>query len=264
MHRIQRESQLEDLPDSSTWPSTSPPVIFASSEGHRMNLSCVCELVLRKEMEKITSMKVRNVLFTLVVILIGLAAFAQDYSKAEVAVFYSYARYNPSHAFVPNSYSLNGGGGSIDYNLSKYFGLKGEFAGYGSNTQRFSIPAGTPYCGGLACSGNAQANLFTYMFGPQVGLRSGKFRPFAHVLLGGAHSNGAANIYKATSSTGPRPSNDAFALAFGGGLDIPVNHSGSIAFRPADINYLWTNFNLNSHQSGQSNFQYKAGIVFNF
>jgi hypothetical protein len=208
-------------------------------------------------------MKLRNALLPLLVMLLGLAAFAQDYSKMEVAVFYSYARFNPSHAYVPNTYSLNGGGGSIDYNLSKYFGLKGEFAGYGSNTQSFSIPPGGTICP-EGCSGNAQANLFTYMFGPQIGIRSGKFRPFAHVLLGGAHSNGAANIYKAGGGTGTRPSNDAFALAFGGGIDIPVNHSGTIAFRPADINYLWTNFNLNSHQGGQSNFQYKAGIVFNF
>lgn len=208
-------------------------------------------------------MKVQGLLVTGIILSLGLVAFAQDYSKTEVAIFYSYARFSPSHTFVPNSFSLNGGGGSIDYNLSKYFGIEGEFAGYGSNTQRFSIPAGSNICP-AGCSGNAQANLFTYMFGPQIGLRSGKIRPFAHLLLGGAHSNGSANIYKQSGSTGPRPSNDAFALAFGGGIDIPANHSGTVAFRPADINYLWTNFNLNTHQSGQSNFQYKAGIVFNF
>jgi hypothetical protein len=208
-------------------------------------------------------MKPRKLLVAGVVMLLGLAAFAQDYSKTEVAVFYSYARFSPSHTYIPNSYSFNGGGGSFDYNLSKYFGLKGEFVGYGSNTQHFSIPAGTQICPD-GCSGNVQANLFTYQFGPQIGLRSGKFRPFAHLLLGGAHSNGSANIYKQTGSVGPRPSNDAFALSFGGGIDIPINHSGTVAFRPADINYLWTNFNLNTHQSGQSNFQYKAGIVFNF
>ncbi|MBZ5658663.1 MAG: porin family protein [Acidobacteriia bacterium] len=208
-------------------------------------------------------MKVRNAVLTLVVVLCGIAAFAQDYSKTEVAVFYSYARFSPSHAYIRNSFSLNGGGGSIDYNFSKYIGIKGEFAGYGSNTQSFSIPAGSQICP-EGCSGNVQGNLFTYMFGPQIGLRTGKFRPFGHVLLGGAHSNGAANLYKQEGSVGPRPSNDAFALAFGGGFDIPLNQSGSIAFRPADFNYLWTNFNLNSHQTGQSNFQYKAGMVFNF
>jgi hypothetical protein len=209
-------------------------------------------------------MKPRKLLVAGVFMLLGLTAFAQDYSKAEVAVFYSYARFSPSHTYIPNSFSLNGGGGSIDYNLTKYFGLMGEFAGYGSNTQHFSIPSGTLLCP-HGCSGNVQGNLFTYQFGPQIGLRTGKFRPFAHLLLGGAHSNGSANIYKQVGNpSAPRPSNDAFALSFGGGLDILVNHSGSIAFRPADVNYLWTNFNLNSHQSGQSNFKYNAGIVFNF
>jgi hypothetical protein len=205
----------------------------------------------------------RSVLFTCALMLLGLAAFAQNYSKTEVGVFYSYARFNPSHAYIPHSFSLNGGGGSIDYNLSNYFGIKGEFAGYGSNTQRFSIPAGSKICP-TGCSGNVQANLFTYMFGPQIELHSWYVRPFAHVLLGGAHSNGSTNIYMQSGSTGPRPSNDAFALACGGGIDFPLDHSGTVAFRPADINYLWTNFNLNNHQSGQSNFQYKAGIVFNF
>lgn len=209
-------------------------------------------------------MNVRNVVLTLVLMSFGLAAFAQEgHPTTETAIFYSYARFSPSHAYVPNSYSFNGGGGSFTYNFTKYIGAKAEFVGYGSNTQSFSIPAGTKICP-VGCSGNVQANLFTYMFGPQIGLRSGKIRPFAHVLMGGAHSNGSANIYKLEGSLGPRPSNDAFALAFGGGIDIPVNHSGSVAFRPADVNYLWTNFNLNTHQSGQSNFQYKAGIVFNF
>lgn len=192
---------------------------------------------------------------TVVVLLLGVAAFGEDCSKTGVAIFYSYARFNPSHAYVPNAFSLNGGGGSVDYKITRYIGLEGEFAGYGSNTQRFSYQGVT---------GNVQANLFTYMFGPQIGLRTGKIRPFGHVLLGGAHSNGSANIYRAIGSVGVKPSNDAFALAFGGGIDIPVNHSGTVVFRRADINYLWTNFNLNSHQSGQSNFQYKAGIVFNF
>ncbi len=209
-------------------------------------------------------MKLRSVLLALLVMSMGVGAFAQDYSKMEVAVFYSYARFHPS-SFIPNAYSLNGGGGSFDYNLTKYFGLEGEFAGFNSNTQHFSIPAGSQICPS-GCSGNLQANLFTYMFGPQIGIRTGKIRPFAHVLLGGAHSNGAGNLYTQEGSVGGRPSNDAFALAFGGGVDIPINHSGTIAFRPADIEYLWTNFNIarGSQQSGQSNFQYKAGMVFNF
>jgi len=139
----------------------------------------------------------------------------------------------------------------------------GEFAGYGSNTQHFSIPSGR-YFAHKAAVETSKATCLPISLGPRLGSHW-EFRPFAHLLLGGAHSNGSANIYKQVGNpSAPRPSNDAFALSFGGGLDILVNHSGSIAFRPADVNYLWTNFNLNSHQSGQSNFKYNAGIVFNF
>jgi hypothetical protein len=210
----------------------------------------------------------RNVFLLAVILAFGSAAFAEDFPKVEVAVDYSYARFSPSHAYISDSFSLNGGGGSVDYNLTKYIGLKGDFQGYGSNTKNFSIPAGVGPCpaGGSPCTGNIQGNLFTYQFGPQVGIRTGKFRPFGHLLFGGAHSNGGANLYKAEGSVGTRPSNNAFAMAFGGGLDIAINHSGSIAFRPGEFDYLWTNFNLGSRfkQTGQSNFQYKAGIVFSF
>jgi opacity protein-like surface antigen len=207
-------------------------------------------------------MKLRGVLLTPVVILLALAAFAQGTPpKIEVSVDYSYARFNPAHAFVPNTYSLNGGGGAIDFNFAKYIGLVGEFEGYSSNTQRFTIPPGNLCPTG--CSGNVQANLFTYMFGPQIGIRTGKFRPFGHLLFGGAHSNAAGSLYKQIGTTAARPSSNAFAMTFGGGLDIPVNKSGTIAIRPVEIDYLYTYFNI-SGSGGNSNFRYQAGVVFNF
>src|SRR5208282_6019930 len=113
------------------------------------------------------------------------------------------------------------------------------------------------------CSGNVQANLFTYMFGPQVGLRTGKVRPFGHLLFGAAHSNIAGNLYTQSGTAAARPASNAFAMTFGGGVDIPVNKSGTIAFRPAEIDYLYTYFNING-SGGNSNFRYQAGMVFNF
>ena len=208
-------------------------------------------------------MKLRNVLITGVVMLLGLAAVAQDAPKFEAALDYTYARYSPSHNYIPNSYSLNGGGGAFDFNFTKYLGFKGDFQGYGSNTQHFSIPSGSILCP-TGCSGMVQANLFTYLFGPQIGIRTGKLRPYGHFLIGGAHSNAAANLHSQELSASGTPSNNAFALAFGGGLDIPINHTGTVAFRPAEVDYLWTRFNIQTGQSSQSNFQYKAGVVFNF
>ena len=87
-------------------------------------------------------MKLRSVLIAGVVMLTGLAAMAQDAPKFEAAIDYSYARYTASHNFA-SSYSLNGGGGELDFNFTKYLGIKGDFQGYGSNTQRFTAPAGS-------------------------------------------------------------------------------------------------------------------------
>ena len=215
-------------------------------------------------------MRVRIVLLSFVFMLLGLAAFAQDeFPKFEVSADYSYARFSPSHIYIKNSYSLNGGGGSFDFNFDKYLGLKAEFEGYGSNTQNFSAPAGTRFCP-LGCTANIQGNLFTYQAGPQVGLRTGRFRPFGELLFGGAHSNVYGNISKipgfTTGSTAP--SLNAFAMTVGGGLDITLNKSGSIALRPGEFDYLYTRFNSSSinttGQSAQSNFRYQAGVVFNF
>lgn len=198
-------------------------------------------------------MKLRIALLASVVMLLRLAAFAADAPKIELSVDYSYARFVPAHKYIPNSYSLNGGGGAIDFNFTQYIGIVAEFEGYNSNTQHFNFQGVT---------GNVQANLFTYMFGPQIGLRTGKIRPFGHLLLGGAHSNIAANV-RGLLTGSARPSSNAFALAFGGGVDIPINHSGTIAFRPAEIDYLYTYFNIGG-SGGNSNFRYQAGVVFNF
>jgi hypothetical protein len=207
-------------------------------------------------------MKPRNVLFVVAVLLLGPAAFAQDYPKFELGVDYTYARYNPSHAYVKNGYSLNGAGGSIDFNFSKYVGIKMDLQGYGSNTKTFTAPSGSAICPS-GCSASLQANLFTYMFGPQVGLRSGKFRPFGHLLLGGAHSNVYNNLKNLPGVTLSNPAGNTFAMAFGGGVDIPVTKSGSVAIRPGEVDYLYTRFN-NSATGAQSNFRYSGGVVFNF
>jgi len=71
------------------------------------------------------------------VLLFGLSALAQDFPKIEVAVDYSYACYAASHAYT-SSYSLNGAGGSVDFNFTPHLGIKMDLQGYGSNTQRFT------------------------------------------------------------------------------------------------------------------------------
>jgi Outer membrane protein beta-barrel domain len=201
-------------------------------------------------------MRISKLLVFCAVLLVGLAAWSQDFPRAEVAADYSYARFYPV-ASGTQSLSLNGGGGALVVNLTKYFGIKMDLQGYGSNTITWTNPAG----GSLT----AQGNLFTYLFGPQIKFRTPRFQPFAQVLLGGAHSNVYGNLTKACAgacTTSGSPAGNGFAMVIGGGIDIPINKS--IQFRPVDLDYLMTRFTNQFNNSSQSNLRYSAGVNFTF
>src|SRR5580704_8660055 len=208
-------------------------------------------------------MKIRTVLLVGVALLMGTSAFAQEYSKWEIPVDYTYARGNGAN-IAP--FSLNGGGGGIVYNFSRFFGIKGDLQGYGSTTRvinNVSIlnPDGTftniPQV-------RVNGNLFTYMAGPQLRLPPHTFKPFAEFLCGGAQTNTYTNLVKATGSN-VAPNNNAFAMAVGGGFDIRVNKN--ISIRPFQMDYLLTRFGSSLIPGGsqnQNNFRYAAGVNFTF
>jgi Outer membrane protein beta-barrel domain len=210
------------------------------------------------------------------VLLFGSVAFAQDDPKVEVSVNYSYMRFVPQNNNIIQSFSLNGGGGGATFFLTKMIGIKAEFEGYGSQTRAFNL-TGTQFCntgdvrpeGGTAgaCTGNVQANLFTYNVGPEFKVRLHHFEPFVEAMFGGAHSNVNANLIQACGvncNTSKSPSNNTFDFIIGGGIDIPVTKM--IAIRPVEFDYVLTRFG-NSFTAGnnnQSNFRYQAGVVFRF
>ncbi len=214
-------------------------------------------------------LKSKALLLLVVIITIGVSAWSQEYPKVEVGGDFSFVRFNPSKAFT-TSQDLYGGGGSFTYNFAKHLGIKADFQGYGSQTSTFFIPAGStigPVVTTRPVSVTANGNLFTYLFGPQI-KRHGKFEPFVEVLVGGAHSNVYANAFKQVGLTvtgiGAAPSNNAFALVAGGGVDFAL--SRHFAFRPAEFDYLLTRFgnNITGNNQNQNSFRYAAGIVFRF
>ncbi len=208
-------------------------------------------------------MKITKAMVLGAFLLLGLAAWSQEFPRAELGFDYSYARFAPSSPYS-QAHSLNGGGGSITFNLTQYLGIKAELQGYGSTQVGFNVPSSSTFPG---LTGNVQGNLFTYLFGPQVKIRAEKVHPFVHVLFGGAHSNVYAHAYNVlctgTTNCGfASPSSDAFALAAGGGIDIPITKM--IAIRPVGIDYLMTRFsNPFTGTNNQNNFRYTAGVVFN-
>ncbi len=186
-------------------------------------------------------MKVK-VVVSLVAVLtfFGISARAQENSKVDIFAGYSYVRNNPSTAGV-NSFNLNGGSANISYNATKWLSGVADFGGYTN--------------GNILKSG-ASGTLSTYLFGPRVNFRnSSRFTPFAQALFGVARADASIGGGTLTSN--------AFASAFGGGLDVSVSHH--LAVRPLQLDYLLTRFNEASRNAQtQNNLRVSTGVVFRF
>jgi hypothetical protein len=184
---------------------------------------------------------------------IGISA-AQDVPKAEIAFGYSFINVHPEYPKI-TSFNINGGGASFVYNAGHYFGIKAEFMDY--------TGGGGAQLRALGYTGNVSGNLFTYEFGPQIKKHSGKVQPFAEALFGAAHTGIYGTIFNAVNGIqAAGNSNNAFAMSLGGGLDIPVNQHLSI--RPAEVDYILTEFSNNKAGATQNNFRYFGGIDLTF
>jgi len=211
-------------------------------------------------------MRFSRTLLAVSILLVNVAAWAQEFPRAEVGANYSYGRFIPSRD-SRTPYSLNGGGGSLVVNINEFLGIKMDLQGYKSTTREFVIPARVNFPSGA--QGSVSGDLFTYLFGPEIKVRAHKLQPFAHILFGAAHSNVYADAYKTICQPivggcafRGSPASDAFAMAVGGGLDIPINHV--ISFIPAEADYLLTHFTNQFANNVQNNFRYSAGVLFSF
>jgi len=215
-------------------------------------------------------MKLRSLIIFGVVLLLGSAAFAQDYAKVEVPMYYSYMRFNPENSGIVSGFSLNGGGGGVNVYINHWLGITGEFSGYQSLTRTFVFPASaTSPCpaGGTV---KASGDMFTYNVGPVLKYRAEHWEPFIETLFGGAHTNAYNSLFHnlcvnpGTCNFTNNPSNNAWDFVIGGGLDIPLTKN--IAIRPAQFDFVLTRFgNGFTHgNNNQSNFRYNGGVVIRF
>ena len=183
-----------------------------------------------------------------VVSLLGLASLfavtaqAQEGRKTiDVFAGYSYVRANPSTS-SSNNFSLNGGSASVAYNFNNWLSAVADFGGYHTTN---------------AFANGVDSTLSTYLFGPRVSYRHfGRVTPFGEVLFGDAHAG--AGLFNTTNSQ------NAFAMAVGGGVDYRVSPRFSI--RPLKVDYLLTRFNelTPNNRQDQNNLRVSTGIVFRF
>ena len=206
-------------------------------------------------------MRIRFGVYVLgVSLLTAMSLVAQDYPKIEVPIGFSFVNVHPNITKI-TSFNVFGGGGGFVYNFTPIIGIKADFMGYTQGNGLKSRLTNEGY----TIFGDVQGNLFTYMFGPQFKKHSGRFQPFAEGLFGAAHSNTFASLANTISGVHSTSSNNnAFAMAFGGGLDIVLGRN--VQFRPVEVDYLYTRFGVNgtSYVGNQNNFRYVGGLVFTF
>lgn len=209
----------------------------------------------------------KALLVALAVMMCGYYAVAQDYPKAEL-----FGGFNVTHLDtegiqgklgLPSTVSIKtwypGWEIAGQYNLTKMFGIEGDFSGnYGKPVSVTGV------------TGLPSARAYTFLFGPVVSLRGEHMTPFVHALFGGNHAS-----VDASAVSGPAGSETAFALAIGGGLDWKLTHH--FAVRVGQFDYLYTNHcgnfgTLTANRctlgltgegvpAHQNNFRFATGIV---
>jgi outer membrane immunogenic protein len=164
-------------------------------------------------------------------------------SRPELAVEYNYVHSNapPGECGCIN---LNGGSANFAWPLHHWqLSLVGD--------------VGAVHAGSITNQGY-DLTLSTYTAGLRYSprLRRWHLRPWAQLLIGGAHASGSL-VEGSGSSTG----GGAFASLVGGGVDVRMSPRFSI--RAFEAEYLVTTFN-NGGNDHQNNLRIGAGVVFHF
>jgi opacity protein-like surface antigen len=198
----------------------------------------------------------RIFLLLLIALICAPAAFAQnkDYSYYEFYVGYAYERAdNNANTFDKNGrakingatvdlasekVNYNGFEAEFNQNVTRNIGIVTSFSATFNNSGYFDAKSGKTL--------HPNVQRYTLLAGPRYNWRTGGVTPFAHALFGIQHIR--AGFDDRTRS------DTAFAMAFGGGLDV---HAGEhMDVRVVQVDYLPTFFN----GTRQDNIRASAGI----
>lgn len=162
--------------------------------------------------------------------------------------------------------NFNGWNAAAQVNITRFFGIKADFSGhYGtpvtvsSQIQMLLQQAGIT---GLPPS----ARSYSYLFGPVVSQNMGRYKPFAHALFGenSVSTNLSGVRVGGLGIPGLTLSDTAFAMAFGGGIDVKLKDR--ISLRAGQFDYLFTkhdfSFGVPGVATHQNNYRASVGIVF--
>jgi len=147
---------------------------------------------------------------------------------------------------IQRAQNYHGFTGEFNQNITKHIGLVTSLSGtYGKSPYVSAITGRTL---------GASASRYDLMFGPRYNFRLGTFNPFAEALFGFEHMR----VTFSEAVANARDADTAFAMAFGGGLDVRLNDRFDVRAIQAD--YVPTFFNGKS----QANYRVGAGVKVKF
>jgi hypothetical protein len=177
----------------------------------------------------------------------GFGAGTDPAPRVDVFGGYSFMRSNI--VTTGSLFSLNGGSGSVAYNLSNWLGIVGDFGFYEQ---------------GNAARLGKSLTLSSYQFGPHISIRAhSRLVPFAQALLGAGHASGTLYTTPLGIGQAPLGANSAFMFTVGGGLDWKLSHTFGI--RIVQTEYTYSRFlNGTGNDTRQNNVRLSAGILLSF
>ena len=166
----------------------------------------------------------------------------------------------------PEHQTLHGWDTELSLHLTNLISVVGDVSGHYQTARliQFSKIGNLPNI-----NIDVTSHIYNFLAGPRVSFTTGPLRPFAHVLVGLSRTTSHSSIAE-DSLTVTTVNDNNFALALGGGFDLPVGHFLSI--RPVKLDYIrvktdpneLTAFTLNPSPSWTNNLRYSAGVVFRF
>ena len=204
---------------------------------------------------------------TIIIACASIAAAQSDYKKFEFFAGYSHNRFDTGTGddnasvqdIIEEREGFHGFEVSATGNLSRYFGIKGDFSGHFKGQ---SFPVGNV----ASATVDLDTDIFNFLGGVQLKDNSteGTFKPFAHALVGVAHARNRVDfstdfcvaVFPSPCPADFTESETGFAGAFGGGIDIRA--SDRISIRAIQLDYNPTRL----FDSTQHNFRIGVGVVF--
>jgi opacity protein-like surface antigen len=174
-------------------------------------------------------------LLTALILACAATSFAQstdDYNKIEFYGGFSHNRVDSGtndqslRDIIGNRRGFNGFDTSITGNISRYFGLKGDF------TAHFKSDSFTD----TGITVNTRERIYNVLGGVQVkdNSKEARFKPFAHALAGVARQTARFTSPLVTDTFEVKDT--SFALKIGGGLDVRVHPKVDLRLIELDYN----------------------------